>query len=181
MESKKGNLCRQTYNGMIELTAQEVEKIKDYTERFLKFKRNKPNYKQGGGSDYEYDRMGFTGEYLVYKYFGRENDFEWEFDKHRRFDDIILKYKNERDLVVDVKTSYTGNELRVAKWHIDDGGMYNVDAFILVKVSRDFKSGEVVGIISMERFKKLAVVKKYNSKCYCLEKGFLSTNLSNLS
>lgn len=157
---------------MIKLSKEEQDKIKDYAIRFAEHKKGKDR-KQGNGDGLKYNIMGFTGEYIVHKRFGKE--FRWDFDKKKRFDDIVLEWAG-RKIVCDIKSSFTGDELRVARWHIDNPDFgENVDAYILVKVSKELDSGEVVGIISKRRFKEIAELKMYNTACYCVSSSELSS------
>ena len=157
---------------MIKLTQTEQKKIRDYAERFLEHKKGKGK-KQGKGDALEYDILGFTGEYIVHKYFNKP--FLWDFDKKKRYDDIVLLY-NDKAITCDVKSSYSANELIVARWHIDgDKKADNVDAYILVKVTKEFDGGEIMGVISKKRFIEIAELKMYHSACYCVSKDELSS------
>lgn len=161
---------------VIHLTEIEQQKIRDYAEKFSEHKKGK-SVKQGSASGLEYDLLGFTGEYIVHKLFNKP--FQWEFDKKQRFDDIVLLYK-DKAIVCDIKSSYTANELRVARWHIDNPDYgENVDAYILVKVNKEFDGGEVMGIISKKKFREVAQLKMYNTACYCVNRNKLS-NLDEL-
>jgi hypothetical protein len=156
---------------MIQLTKSEQTKIRDYAERFLEHKKGQSR-KQGGASDIEYDLLGFTGEYIVHKYFNKP--FEWDFDKRKRFDDIVLLH-NDKAIVCDIKSSYSANELRVARWHIDNPKYAgNVDAYILVRVNEELDGGEIRGIISKKKFKEVAQLKMYRTACYCVNRNKLS-------
>jgi hypothetical protein len=155
----------------LKLTQVEIEKIKDYAQRFLEHKEGK-SVKIGEKDDLYYDIMGFTGEFLVHKHFGRE--FEWGFDREQRFDDIVLLYK-DKGVVCDVKSSLTDRELRVPKWQIDEDRDRGIDAYILVDLEEDFTGGEIVGIVSKDKFKSLAELKKNNTECYCLDSMHLSS------
>jgi hypothetical protein len=155
----------------LKLTQAEIEKIKDYAQRFLEHQEGK-SVKQGGKDDLYYDIMGFTGEYIVHKQF--EKEFDWDFDRKQRFDDIVLLYK-DRAVVCDIKSSLTDRELRVPRWQIDEDRDRGIDAYILVDLEEDFTGGEIVGIVSKDRFKELAVLKKYNTECYCLDSVHLNS------
>jgi hypothetical protein len=155
----------------LKLTQAEIEKIKEYAERFLEHKEGK-SMKVGDKGDLYYDRLGFTGEYLVHKHFNKQ--FEWDFDKKQRFDDIVLFY-GDRVVTCDVKSSVSATELRVPKWQIDEDRDRGIEIYILVDVYNDLDGGEIVGIISKTRFKKLAELKKYNSECYCMGSEYLSS------
>jgi len=155
---------------VIHLTEIEQQKIREYAEKFLKHKEG-AGMKQGSASALEYDILGFTGEYIVHKQFGKP--FQWEFDKVKRFDDIALLYKDTA-VVCDVKSNYGGRELRIPKWQIDEDKDRGIDAYILVRVNKNFTSGEVIGVISKKRFKEIAKLKTYNTECYCVSDSDLS-------
>ena len=155
----------------MKLTQAEQKKIEDYAQRFLEHKKGK-SVKQGGKDDLYYDKLRFTGEYIVHKHFNKQ--FEWDFDRKQRFDDIILLYKDSA-VVCDIKSSVSATELRVPKWQIDEDKDRGIDIYILVSIEEDFSGGDIVGIVSKKVFKKQAVLKKYNSECYCLGSEYLSS------
>lgn len=128
----------------------EREKIRDYAERFLEHKRGRDNFRCSAYGDLTCDLIGFTGEYIVHKYFGKP--FDWDFSKKKVQRDIVILYK-DKALGCDVKSSFIADELRVPQWLLDQP---NIDAFILVKVERGFSGGEILGIISKKKFKELA-------------------------
>ena len=134
----------------IKLDSSEQSKIKDYAERMLEHKGENSSFKQSNYDDLTMDLIGYTGEYIVHKYFGKP--FNWEFEQKKVQEDIIILYK-DRALGCDVKSSFIADELRVPQWLLDQP---SIDAFILVKVERDFSGGEILGIISKEKFKGLA-------------------------
>lgn len=151
------------------LDFEEKEKIYRYALEFLEHKEGK-SIKQGSGSDFEYDLLGFTAEYIAHKQLGIP--FNWNFDRKYRLDDIVFKDKNGRSYVGDVKGSYYSNELHISKWKWND--LEKIDALLLVTVSRDFWSGRIIGIISSKRFKTLAKLKTYNSEMYCVDAKYLT-------
>jgi len=155
----------------LKLTQAEQKKIEDYAQRFLEHKKGK-SLKQSSASELEIDLIGFTGEYIVHEYFGKQ--FNWDFDKKQRFDDIVLLYK-DKAVVCDIKGSYSDYELRVPKWQIDEDKDRGIDIYILVSIEEDFSGGDIIGIVSKKVFKKQAVLKKYNSECYCLGSEYLSS------
>ena len=139
---------------MIKLDIIEQGKIRDYAERFLEHKKKGISYRYSNYNDLTLDMLGFTGEYIVHKYFGKP--FNWEFEKKKVQEDIVILYK-DKALGCDVKSSFIADELRVPQWLLDQP---NIDAFILVKVKRDFSGGEILGIISKKKFKYLAKKKE---------------------
>jgi hypothetical protein len=134
----------------IKLDSSEQSKIRDYAERMLEHKGRESSFKQSNYDDLTMDLMGYTGEYIVHKYFGMH--FNWEFEKKKVQEDIIILYQ-DKALGCDIKSSFIADELRVPKWLLDQP---DIDAFILVRVERDFSGGEILGIISKKKFKELA-------------------------
>lgn len=91
-----------------------------------------------------------------------------------RYDDIVLYYM-DRKVVCDVKSTFTGYELRVSKWQIDEGRDRGVDVYILVQVDKDFTGGEIIGMVSKKRFSDISELKSYSTECYCLSKDDLTS------
>lgn len=167
----------------IQLTEEENAKILDMAQRMVKFKEDKLNLKQGAKDDVYYNRMGFSGELAVHKYFNVP--YKYQFQKSRTLVDIMLKYEGVPK-ICDIKTNDVA-WLRVPEWHIDNPdkwlkkGEKPPQIYIFVEMQDpDFYEFAIHGIISKKRFERIAHKQKFRSFMYCLDKGLQDYELQSI-
>ena len=147
----------------IKLTQEDKDWIEDYTQRFYEHKGKETSLKKQPykGDDPLYpDRKGYTGEYVIHKFFGVEMpDFNPEYTKR----DMLLGYKGSR-LICDIKTTvYTnyGDSSHCEALTVSQG-VFNsnlderkIDVFIGVQLNKELSIAEIHGVISWEKFLKI--------------------------
>lgn len=167
-----------TRKNRIEIPEEDHQRLIEYTKTASKTcsSRNATNYLQGNqGNDY-LPLKGYSAEYIFHRYKGKQ--FDWKFYPYYTKRDVLIEH-NGMAYITDIKASVyeeDGENMigmldRIYKENLEKR---KINAIIGVKMAEDLKSGEVLGIITFEKFARHCQYIRRKNDIPCVSEKYLT-------